>query len=161
MTGHEPGRLARLVTTALDKAGVRGILATGWGGLAGGPLPDTIFRMDQAPHDRLFPRMAAVIHHGGAGTTAAGLAAGRPSVVVPFFGHQPFWGQRIHDLEAGPAPIPRKKLSADNLARAIRQAVRSPGILKTAKDLGEKIRKEDGIKTAIEVIEHVMKKGET
>ena len=79
--------------------------------------------VDGVPFAWLFPRVAAVVHHGGAGTTSAGLRAGVPSVVVPFFGDQPYWGLRVADLGVGPVPIPRKKLTVERLAQAIQTAV--------------------------------------
>ncbi|MBZ0297475.1 MAG: glycosyltransferase, partial [Anaerolineae bacterium] len=109
MAGKNPQRLAEIVIDALQQAGVRGIIATGWGGLETSDLPETIFKLDQAPHDWLFPRMSAVVHHGGAGTTAAGLRAGRPTIICTFIADQPFWGQRVHALGAGSKPIPQKQ----------------------------------------------------
>jgi sterol 3beta-glucosyltransferase len=153
MTGRNPKALADLAIEALTRAGARGILATGWGGLKPDALPPGIIAIDQAPHSWLFPRMAAVVHHGGAGTTAAGLRAGRPSVVVPFFGDQPFWGRQIHDMGAGSTPIPRKKLTPSALSAAICQVMSSPSIQQTAKDLGKKICQEDGIARAVRIIE--------
>ncbi|MCA9995114.1 MAG: glycosyltransferase family 1 protein, partial [Anaerolineales bacterium] len=100
MAGRNPAKVTQIVVAALQKAGVRGLIATGWGGLDASDLPETIFRIEQAPHDWLFERITAVIHHGGAGTTAAGLRAGKPTVICPFFGDQPFWGQRVAALGA-------------------------------------------------------------
>ena len=157
MAGRDPERLTRIVIEALQQAQVRGILATGWGGLATNDLPETIFKLDQAPHDWLFPQMAAVVHHGGAGTTAAGLRAGCPTVVCPFFGDQPFWGQRVHELGVGSEPIPQKKLTVEKLASAIRVVTTDASIRQRAKTLGEKLRQEDGIATAIAFIETVGK----
>ena len=122
MTGRQPERLAEIAVEALRRSGKRGILATGWGGLKPGDLPDTIFSVDQVPHDWLFPNMAAIVHHGGAGTTAAALRSGTPSVIVPFFGDQPFWGKTIHNLGVGTRPIPQKRLTAENLSEALIQA---------------------------------------
>lgn len=152
MAGRNPARLTRIVTAALELAGVRGIVATGWGGLDADDLPDTIFKLDAAPHDWLFPRMAVVVHHGGAGTTAAGLRAGRPTVVCPFFGDQPFWGRRVHALGAGPPPRLQKALTAIDLAAAIRRAAH-PAVRQRAEALGTKIRAEDGIATAVRAVE--------
>ena len=113
---------------ALAQAGQRGLLLKGWGGLTGRDLPDNVFEIDAAPHDWLFPRMAAIVHHGGAGTTAAAMRAGVPAVAVPIFADQPFWASPIAALGVGPAPIQRAQLNADRLAYAIRMAVDNEGI---------------------------------
>ncbi len=123
MAGRDPEQFARLILEALAKSGQRGLLLTGWGGLHPESVPDNVFVVDSAPHSWLFPRMAAVVHHGGAGTTAEGLRAGVPSVIVPFILDQPFWGARIKALGLGPDPIPQKNLTADRLANAIKLAV--------------------------------------
>lgn len=86
----------------------------------------------------MFPRVSAVVHHGGAGTTAAGLRSGRPSVVVPFFGDQPFCGRHLHSLGAGTKPVARKKLTADQLATAIKDSISNPDLLKKAEEIGNK-----------------------
>ena len=104
-------RLAHIVIDALQQANLRGIIATGWGGLDAAGLPDSILKIDSAPHDWLFSRVRAVVHHGGAGTTAAGLRAGKPAIICPFMGDQPFWGNRVWKLGVGPAPIRPKRLS--------------------------------------------------
>jgi sterol 3beta-glucosyltransferase len=153
MAGRDPRRVTGLVIEALRRAGLRGVLATGWGGLTPGELPPTLFQLDQAPHDWLFPRVAAVVHHGGAGTTAAGLRAGRPTVICPFFGDQPFWGRRVHELGAGAAPIPQKRLTADGLAAALRYVTRGPEVARAAGALAEKIRGEPGVANAVAAVE--------
>jgi sterol 3beta-glucosyltransferase len=155
MAGRDPKRMTNIIINALQKANVRGIIASGWGGLEPGDLPETIFRIDKAPHAWLFPRMSAVVHHGGAGTTAAGLRAGRPTVVCPFMIDQPLWGERVYALGAGSKPIPQKKLTADKLAEAIRLVTTDPGIRKKAEDLGKAIGEEDGIANASSVIESI------
>lgn len=142
-----------LVIAALRQAGQRGVLATGWGGLAQASMPDSLFMLEQAPHDWLFPQMAAVVHHGGAGTIAAGLRAGRPSVVCPVFGDQPFWGARIHELGAGPRPIPQNKLTVAGLAAAMARAVSDPQMTGRAAALGRAIAAEHGVENAIGLIE--------
>jgi UDP:flavonoid glycosyltransferase YjiC (YdhE family) len=101
--------------------------------------------------------MACVVHHGGTGTTAAGLRAGVPSIIVPFFADQPFWGQRIHALGVGPAPIQRKALTAERLAQAITIATQDAAMRQRAVALGEKIRSEDGVSRAVEIIEDWLK----
>ena len=157
MAGSNPQQLAGTVVEALQRADVRGIIATGWGGLNPELLPDSILKIESAPHDWLFPQVSAVVHHGGAGTTAAGLRSGRPSVIVPFFGDQPFWGRLVHSLGAGTKSIPRKKLTAGRLAVAIREAISNPDLQKRAEDVGKKIRQEDGINNAVDVIEKIIK----
>ncbi|MFZ6028546.1 MAG: glycosyltransferase [Chloroflexota bacterium] len=138
-----------MVTTALKLAGQRGVLATGWGGLTKGTNADDIFVVDSVPHDWLFPQMTAIVHHGGAGTTAAALRAGKPGVICPFVGDQFFWGRRVAALGAGPAPIPQRKLTAERLAEAIQKAVTDPLIQSRSAALGEKIRAEDGVGQAV------------
>jgi len=141
-----------LVIEALRRSGQRGILATGWSGMSKiDNLPEELFILESAPHSWLFPRMAAVVHHGGAGTTAAGLKAGVPSIIIPHSNDQFAWGRRVYELGAGSRPIPRKKLSAEKLSEAIK-LVLTTEIIEAAKDLGVKIRSEDGAGTAAKII---------
>lgn len=156
MAGRNPQRLAKTVIEALQIANLRGIIATGWGGLTPEALPDSILKIESAPHDWLFPHVSAAVHHGGAGTTSAVLRAGKPSVIVPFFGDQPFWGRHVHLLGAGTKPIPQKKLTAEKLATAIKNVLSNPDIKRKAEDIGKKIRQEDGIGNAIAVIEKII-----
>jgi sterol 3beta-glucosyltransferase len=142
----------QVAVEALQRLGQRGVMALGVGDSISAKLPSNIYLIDNVPHDWLFPRMKAVVHHGGAGTTAAGLRAGKPTVVLPFFGDQPFWGNRVYNLGVGPKPISQKKLTVERLSEAI-DAVRSDHVmLRNAQTLGEKIRSEDGVTRAIEVI---------
>ena len=152
MAGCNPEQLFKLVSEALVKSSQRGLLLTGWGGLRTELMPNNVFVADAVPHSWLFPRMAAVVHHGGAGTTAEGLRAGVPTVIIPFAFDQSFWGARIKELGLGPEPIPLKKLTADNLANAIRIAVTDPDIRERANSVGITIRAEDGVGNAIKVI---------
>ena len=118
MTSADPDATLALVLDALSRAGQRGVLLHGWAGLGTGrELPDTVFALDDVPHSWLFPRMAALVHHGGAGTTVAGLRAGIPSVVTPLTADQPSWGRIVHRLGAGPRPIPFRRLTATRLSR--------------------------------------------
>ena len=110
-------------------------------------------KIEAVPHDWLFERVTAVVHHGGAGTTAAGLRAGKPTVICPFMGDQPFWGRRVVALGVGAGPVPQKKLNAENLAEAIQTVTSDKQIQERAATLGEKIRAEDGITKSIEFIE--------
>jgi sterol 3beta-glucosyltransferase len=154
MVGKNPRELAGLAVAALKQAGLRGVLATGVGGLEPAELPPEVLALDAAPHDWLFPRMAAVVHHGGAGTTAAGLRAGRPSVICPFFGDQGYWGQRVYELGAGPRPVPQKALTVERLAGALQAAVNDKQMRERAAALGRQIESEDGVARAVEIIEH-------
>lgn len=156
MKTKNPEESGEIALEALRLTGQRGILATGWGGLSPSDVPDTVHMVSSIPHTWLFPHMAAVVHHGGAGTTAAGLAAGVPSVIVPFMGDQPFWGKKVADLGVGAQPIPRKKLTAQSLAKAIDIAVNHAEIRQKAALLGQHIRAEDGITNAVKLIESVI-----
>lgn len=141
----DPNGMTKLIFDAVKKTGQRALVSKGWGGLGGDELdkPEGAFMLGNCPHDWLFQHVSCVVHHGGAGTTAAGIALGRPTVIVPFFGDQPFWGAMVARAGAGPSPIPYKVLTADNLAEAILMALK-PETLDRAKELGEKIREEKG-----------------
>jgi len=151
-TTRDPEGVTELVLQALSRTRQRGILATGWGALCKDDLPDEVRAIESIPHDWLFPRMAAVVHHGGLGTTTASLRAGVPTVVVPFVGGQHFWGQRVFDLGVGPKPIPRRHLSVERLADAIRVAVSDKGMRARAADLGKRIQAENGVAQAVDLI---------
>jgi UDP:flavonoid glycosyltransferase YjiC (YdhE family) len=157
MTSRKPEETAALVIAALQKTGQRAVLMSGWGGLQATDLPDSIFMVAAAPHDWLFPRMAAVVHHGGAGTTAAGLRAGVPSIIIPYFADQPFWGNRVAQLGVGPQPLPRKVLTVDRLAVALETAVTNPHMQQRAAELGRKIQAEDGIAQAVAIVQKLAK----
>jgi UDP:flavonoid glycosyltransferase YjiC (YdhE family) len=159
MSTRKPEETADLVVEALKRTGQRAILLSGWGGLQKAALPDSVFMIESIPHSWLFPRVSAVIHHGGAGTTAAGLRAGVPSIVIPFFADQPFWGRCVEELGVGPAPIPRKELTAERLAKAVQAAVTDQAMRQRAADLGSKIQAEDGIGRAVEVIQEIGGRG--
>lgn len=152
MTGRDPERIASITLEALARAGQRGVLATGWGGLRLGDLPRDVFTIDAVPHDWLLPHMAAVVHHGGSGTTAAGLRAGAPSILVPFGGDQYLWGRRVHALGVGPAPIVRPALTAERLAAGLRRATGDAEMRARAAALGECLRAEDGVARAVAVL---------
>ncbi|MEU0532953.1 glycosyltransferase [Amycolatopsis tolypomycina] len=152
MVGSDPARTGHLVAAALRETGVRAIVAVGRGGIRPEGLGGNVFCLPEAPHDWLFPRTAAVVHHGGAGTTAAALAAGRPQVVCPFMFDQPFFGRRLFALGVAPPPQPLRELTAAGLARAITDAV--TGTLPArARELGELIRAEDGVGHAVKILE--------
>ena len=137
--------MTKLIFQAARKTGKRVLLSKGWGGMGADELriPDGVFMLGNVPHDWLFKHVSCVVHHGGAGTTAAGIAAGRPTLVVPFFGDQPFWGDMIARAGAGPDPIPHKQLTADKLADAINFCLKLES-LERAKALASKIAAEAG-----------------
>lgn len=141
----DPDGLTQTIFGAVRKSGVRALVSKGWGGIGGDSagVPDGVFMLGNCPHDWLFRHVSAVVHHGGAGTTAAGIKAGKPTVVVPFFGDQIFWGQMVAKAGAGPAPVPYKKLTADNLAAAIEFALQ-PQTQARAGELGARIKEEKG-----------------
>jgi len=154
MSTEDPEATTQMVIDALHKAGQRGILLKGWGAIRDTGQPsDDVFFIDSAPHEWLFPRMEAVVHHGGAGTTGAGLRAGKPSILTPYFADQPWWGMRVYERGVGPRPIPRAELTSDNLATAITEALNGSGMRERAAKLGEQIRAEGGVGTAVRIIE--------
>lgn len=153
MTPQSPEDMAKLVVQSIRQSGQRGIVLSGWGGLTSEATGDDIFVIDAVPHDWLFPQVSAVVHHGGSGTTAAGLRAGKPTVIVPFLGDQPFWGRCVQALGAGPPAIPKQNLSAESLAAAIRTAVSDPSLRRCAEDVSGKLQAEHGVQNAVEIIE--------
>ncbi|USX53904.1 glycosyltransferase [Lentzea sp. HUAS12] len=154
MAGRDAGRTGEIVAEAVRAAGVRAVVATGWGGLSAHESAD-LHVIDQAPHDWLFPRTSAVAHHGGGGTTAAALAAGTPQVVCPFVADQPHWAQRMHAVGVAPPPVPHRVLTVAALADAISQAVGDAALRRRAGELGERIRSENGVTTAVRELESV------
>jgi sterol 3beta-glucosyltransferase len=153
MVEHEQEKIARMVAGALEKTGQRGILLSGWSEFDSVDLPDSVLGIEAVPHDWLFPQMAAVVHHGGAGTTAAGLRAGIPSIIVPSFGDQFFWGERVCELGVGTKPIPRKELTEDRLVEAIKQTIENNDIRRNAGNISQLLKAEDGIGNAVRMIE--------
>ncbi|KAF4784676.1 glycosyltransferase family 28 domain-containing protein [Colletotrichum scovillei] len=141
----DPNALTRMIFDAVHQTGVRALVSKGWGGLGAEDvgLPEGVFMLGNVPHDWLFKHVSAVCHHGGAGTTAAGIQAGKPTIIVPFFGDQPFWGAMVSRAGAGPDPIPYKDLTGDKLAEAIKFAIK-PETQARAQELGHKIREEKG-----------------
>jgi UDP:flavonoid glycosyltransferase YjiC (YdhE family) len=146
-------RLTEVVAAAVARAGVRAVVQQGWAGLA--PLGDDILLVGEMPHDWLFPRVAAVVHHAGAGTTGAGLRAGVPAVAVPVLLDQPFWAARLHGLGVAPPPLPQHDLTADALADAIRSCLDEPGYRRRAAELGSRVRAEDGTAAVLRVVDQL------
>ncbi len=153
MTNEDPDRLTRLALQALALSGQRGVLLTGWGSLAQRPPSDQVIYVDNVPHTWLFPRMAAVVHHGGAGTTGAGLRSGVPSLVVPFALDQYAWADVVVKLGVGPRVPRMQALTAEKLAQAIQTAVNAAPLRARAAALGAQVRAENGVARAVEIIE--------
>ncbi|MFQ5434731.1 MAG: glycosyltransferase, partial [Anaerolineae bacterium] len=149
MVDRDPEGLRQLVLEALAELGLRAVLLSGWAKLGAGEVPDSVCVVESVPHDWLFDRVTTVVHHGGAGTTAAGLRAGVPSVVTPYFADQYFWGDRVTEAGVGPTAVPRNKLTVPKLAAALEQAVNDAAMRQKAARLGQKIRAEDGVSEAV------------
>ena len=152
MTGNDPERLTAITLEALRLSGRRGVLLSGWAGLAEGDLPDTVLKLDAVPHDWLFPRTMAVVHHGGVGTTHVGLRAGVPNVIVPFFADQPFWAERAHLLGISPRPVYQEELTAEHLAEAIGIATSDMAMRARAAEVGRRIQAERGVEEAVAIV---------
>ncbi|KAJ6262040.1 Sterol 3-beta-glucosyltransferase [Drechslerella dactyloides] len=144
----DPNHLTNMIFEAIKITGVRALVSKGWGGLGGDSLeiPENVFMLGNCPHDWLFKKVACVVHHGGAGTTAIGVALGKPTVIVPFFGDQPFWGSMVNRAGAGPPPVPFKELTAEKLAESITFAL-SPEAQMAAGAIADKIKQEQGTVT--------------
>jgi sterol 3beta-glucosyltransferase len=149
MAGQKPDELTEIVKTAIHRLGIRGIMITGSCMLADTQSSDQLYCINSIPHDWLFTRVHAVVHHGGAGTTGAVLQAGVPSVVVPFAVDQPFWAQRVEALRVAGKSIPRRKLTVDRLVASLQQVLGDNKIQQSAQRLGEKIRTENGVANAV------------
>ncbi len=153
MHAENPTRNTRLALRALELTGHRGLILTGWGGMTAQPASPRVMFVDSVPHGWLFPRVGAVVHHGGAGTTGAGLRAGVPQVIVPFGGDQFAWAELIVKAGVGPKTPSIQKLTAEKLAEAIQTSVKDADLRTRAATLGEKIHSEDGLARAVERIE--------
>ena len=150
---REAGRIFEVVVRALEESGQRGIVVAGWRDWRQPQSTSRLLVIESAPHDWLFPRTSVVVHHGGAGTTAAALRAGAPNVVTPFMADQSFWGRQVEKLGAGPKPIPVHALSPGRLAGAIQAALTDPVMRRRASEAGQRLRAEDGAGVAVKIIE--------
>lgn len=153
MVMKDPQATVNAVLEAVTKNNARAVIAEGWSGYKPNKLPSHIFAVDAVPHDWLLPQMAASVHHGGAGTTGASLRAGIPQIVVPFVGDQFFWGRQVEKRGVGPRRIPHKSLTPANLGDAIALALNDRAMRKRGFDMGERVRAENGLKHAADIIE--------
>jgi sterol 3beta-glucosyltransferase len=148
----------KMIAEALSATKQRAIVALGWSKLNyAEAIPENIFLIESIPHSWLFPKMKMLIHHGGAGTTAAGLTAGKPTIIIPHNADQPAWGLRVYEVGVGAKPIKKTKLTTDKLATAILYALQ-PAIITNAEKLGVELRKENGVEKAVGVINLFLKK---
>lgn len=145
----DPDRFTKMIFEAVKLAGVRALVSKGWGGLGDDNVPEGIYMLENTPHDWLFPRVEAVVHHGGAGTTAIGLKCGKPTMIVPFFGDQQFWGSMIGNAGAGADPVSYKNLTTEKLADGIKQLLTDEAKAAAGK-IARDIEKEgDGAQNAV------------
>jgi UDP:flavonoid glycosyltransferase YjiC (YdhE family) len=151
------GSLTELTLEALERAGQRGVLLAGAGGLGSADLPSWAHMIDEVPYDWLFPRMTAVVYHGGLGTMAEALRAGVPMACIPYHAEQFLWASRLEDLGAGPPMVPRSELSVEALSSAIDTASTDRRIRRRAAELGAVIATEDGVDTAVAAFERHVK----
>ncbi len=157
MVSGDMGETLNIVLEAIRRSGVRAIVAKGWGDMEIPDMPN-VYAAGFVPHDWLFTKVKAVVHHGGAGTTAAGILAGKPTLIIPFGGDQPFWGNRVRQLGVGPKPIARDRLTARRLANAITLLVGTKSYQVAARELGQRLKNEDGEVLAVDIIEHELRK---
>lgn len=154
MSSADPQATLNLIVEAVRRSGQRAVVASGWGRLnSSNVLPESIYLLDKAPHNWLFPRVAAVVHHGGAGTTAAGLRAGKPTMIIPHMSDQPFWGRRVEDLGVGVPAVPRHQLTADILTKGLTELATNASLTAAATTLGANIRAEQGVANAVRFVE--------
>ncbi|EHR60258.1 glycosyltransferase [Saccharomonospora cyanea] len=156
MSGADPAATTVTVVEAARRVGTRVVLATGWGGLGAVPPSDDVLVVGDVPYHRLLPRVSVVVHHGGAGTTGAAVAAGRPQLVCPYVADQPFRGRRMRALGVAPEPISQRKLGPENLAGALSQALGDRAMATAAAELGRRVRAENGVAAAVRELEKVV-----
>ncbi|MEC0256612.1 glycosyltransferase [Paenibacillus lautus] len=150
----QPDHVLQMTMEALQRTGQRGIILVGWSGMqAFGDVPENILCIQEAPHTWLFPRAVGVIHHGGAGTTAAVLKAGKPMTISPFHADQPFWARRMYELGVSTKPIPEKSMSVEGLVERIAALTSQSSLRVNSTALSEKIRTERGVDRTVEFIE--------
>jgi sterol 3beta-glucosyltransferase len=149
----EPQKMVAMVIDITKSLNTRAIIASGWSDISsnGTSLPDSIFMIQSADHESLFPRCSCVIHHGGAGTTHTTLESGTPSIICSTYADQPFWGERITDLKIG-RHIPFPKLTKENLIQAI-QELNHESIRARAAEIGKNIKAENGLQNALNWVE--------
>ena len=152
MADQAPEKLFHIIQTALKQTDQRGIILRGWADITSAQASDNIHFVSSVPHHWLFKRVAAIVHHGGAGTTGSALTAGKPTLVVPYFADQHFWGDRVYTLGAGPKPIPRPALTAENLTAAINEMIHHQHMISAADKIGQALQQENGANYAADIL---------
>jgi sterol 3beta-glucosyltransferase len=156
-----PPRLGRMVIEAARRSGVRLVLGTGWdgrGGIEADALPPGVIAVGDVPHERVFPLMSGIVHHGGGGSVAAALRAGIPSMALPVFADQTYWGRQIAALGVGPDPHPAKKVTLDQLTVAMCQMVNDEPMKRRAAELGAQLHLEDGVASGVAALDGLLSK---
>ena len=157
--GQNPDLMTQLLVAAIQACGQRGLIYRGWGDLGNCPLPPTMLAIDSVPHDWLLPQVAAVVHHGGAGITAATVRTQRPSVIVPVFGDQQVWADRLHALGVAPPPIPRRRLTTERLVAALHRALTDASMAANLQGVCAQLQAEDGVAQAMAWLTRAICKG--
>ncbi|MCQ2478615.1 MAG: glycosyltransferase [Clostridia bacterium] len=158
MTDKNPEQLKSVIIDAAKKCKKRILLQAGWVGFTADDLPDNVHLVEFIPHEWLFNQVCGVVIHGGAGTTASALKAGKPILVVPFGTDQNFWGANVHNSGYGPAPIPREQLTADNLSAAICELCDNGTYKEAAQKAAEIMASENGVAQAVDFINDYINK---
>ncbi|MFB9727224.1 glycosyltransferase [Haloechinothrix salitolerans] len=161
LSGTDPYRAGSEVREAVKRARVRAVVAAGWGGIRISDRDEQIYCITGAPHSALFPRMSAIVHHGGSGTTAAALASGRPQVVCPFYADQPYYASRMHQCGVAVKPLHQRSLNASGLSDAIRSVVDNLALERRAFELAERVRNEGGVAYSVDALESVVEHWKT
>ncbi len=153
MGGSDSQETTKILIDAVKMTNQRAVIQAGWGLLGTKGMEKDIYCTEYVPHRWLFPKASCVVHHGGAGTTASVCYAKVPSVVVPHITDQPYWGKRLFDLGVAPKSLHRRNLTAKHLAKRIEQVLRTPTMTERAKTIGTQMESEEGLTTAVDLIE--------
>lgn len=156
MVGTNPSRTGAVIRDALRIAGLRAVVAAGSGGIDCNTPSDDVYLTQDVPHSWLFPRVSLIVHHGGSGTTGAALAAGKPQVVCPFVGDQPYYSRRLHEIGVAPAPVPQRHLTTRTLSNAIQRAISDRTLRVNAERIGNIVRSEGATETAVRILEEFL-----
>lgn len=158
MVHREADRIGKVILGVLERTGQRGVILTGWGGWKPAGVPANVLYLEAAPHGWLFPRCRVIIHHGGAGTTAASLRAGKPNIVIPFAADQPFWGKRVAMLGAGPQPLSVNRLTVESLSKILAETLSSESMKSRALELGRKIQNENAVGEILSMVDQITRR---